>query len=289
VRVLRYRGEDPDGLTNDEASFGRFLAELERLGIARTLSGAHPFGRLTARARRPPQDDSPCAINPESRYRGPENQLYRVEIHEGGTFPAPAGASAPSFKWSRENGSVIFPIESIAGATVVVERLGRDDRLTLVTGDWVEVVDDEYVLNNRAEPLLRVVSVDPETRTVQLSSAPAALVGGVQGRHPLLRRWDGAGTVALNPDPASGGYLALEDGVEVRFSNGEYRTSDYWILPARTATGDVEWPGPFGDPQPVPPHGVVHAYAPLAVIDVPEVGGVSVTTSLRRQINQVWS
>jgi hypothetical protein len=68
-------------------------------------------------------------------------------------------------------------------------------------------------------------------------------------------------------------WLVLEDGVQVRFqslrtedSTHEYRSGDYWLIPARTATGDVEWPGPADAPEAVPPHGVQHAYAPLAVV-----------------------
>ena len=43
--------------------------------------------------------------------------------------------------------------------------------------------------------------------------------------------------------------LDLENGVQIQFPGavaGEvaaiYRTSDYWTIPARVATGDVEWP-----------------------------------------------
>jgi hypothetical protein len=41
---------------------------------------------------------------------------------------------------------------------------------------------------------------------------------------------------------------------------------DYWIIPARTITRDVEWPGPVSAPQFLPPHGIVHHYAPLAIV-----------------------
>jgi len=43
-----------------------------------------------------------------------------------------------------------------------------------------------------------------------------------------------------------------------------YRTGDYWLIPARTATGNVEWP----DGKALPPKGVDHHYAPLARIEV---------------------
>ena len=47
-----------------------------------------------------------------SGYLGVENQLYRVEVHTGGTV----AASKPTFKWSRENGSVEFRIVDIDDA-----------------------------------------------------------------------------------------------------------------------------------------------------------------------------
>ena len=69
----------------------------------------------------------------------------------------------------------------------------------------------------------------------------------------------------------------------------QYLTGDYWLIPARTATGDVEWPKVIaadgtpetdeqGDILPValPPQGITHYYAPLAVVTVDANGAVSV-------------
>jgi hypothetical protein len=39
---------------------------------------------LKARAMLPPDSNYPCIIRPEAKYRGAENQLYRVEIHKSG-------------------------------------------------------------------------------------------------------------------------------------------------------------------------------------------------------------
>lgn len=65
-------------------------------------------------------------------------------------------------------------------------------------------------------------------------------------------------------------WISLEDGVQIQFHvatpNNQYRTGDYWRIPARVATGDVEWPGEVGKPQALPPHGIEHHYAPLAII-----------------------
>jgi Family of unknown function (DUF6519) len=43
--------------------------------------------------------ESLCSIDPDARYRGPENQLYRIEIQTGSE-----GGKVPTFKWSRDNG-----------------------------------------------------------------------------------------------------------------------------------------------------------------------------------------
>jgi hypothetical protein len=269
---------------------------------------APPRGLLQAMAKQSSRSTNPCIINPNASYTGPENQLYRVEINRGGNAGTTAGSSA-TFKWSRENGSVIYPIASGGGTTaVVVESLGRDDRFGLEEGDLLEVQDDRSVLLNLPGNLLPVQSIDSTTMTVSLNGTPDPILGSDKTLHPLLRRWDQA-----NGDPAEGGltldndnaafvqegvWLTLEDGVQIRFQPADpvssppstppmnqYRTGDYWLIPARTATGDVEWPkvtdaqgNPETDaqgnivPVAVPPHGITHYYAPLAVVQVSDNG-----------------
>jgi hypothetical protein len=210
-----------------------------------------------------PNAASPCIISPDARYRGAENQLYRVEIHVGGAI-----GDGPTFKWSRENGSVALPVREISGQQVTLDSLGRDARLGLQVGDIVEVGDDNVVLNRAAYPLLRVTDIDAAEMVVTLSGTPSSDIVNTEERPAILRRWDGTSTVK----EATGGnenWIELEDGVKIQFQpGGFYRTGDYWLIPARTATGDVEWPGPVGDPEPRPPHGVERHFAPLARISV---------------------
>ena len=55
------------------------------------------------------------------------------------------------------------------------------------------------------------------------------------------------------------------------FRAGSYRTGDYWLIPARTATGELEWPPyevPNLNPQPQPRLGIEHHYCRLALIRV---------------------
>ncbi len=261
----------------------------------------HNRGYLRARVKPSVSDSDPCIISPTSRYRGPENQLYRVEIHTGGSL----GAVIPTFKWSRENGSVIFPIVSGGGTNVVtLESLGRDDRYGLAEGDWVEVVDDDYVLLNRAGTLLQVQSIDRSAIRVTLLGTPDNNVGNDPTKHPMLRRWDQQqgdetdGELTLGPDNAAkikegsgdDAWLNLEDGVQVQFEQfdkgqvaPQYRTGDYWLIPARTATGDVEWPteilkDSLGSSKKwviaLPPDGINHYYAPLGTLTLDDASNI---------------
>jgi len=65
------------------------------------------------------------------------------------------------------------------------------------------------------------------------------------------------------------GWLALEDGIEVQFVEGQrYRRGDYWLIPARTATGGIEWPQQPGTttPRPMPARRAEHYTMPLGVV-----------------------
>ena len=219
------------------------------------------------------QDVDPCVIAPDSRYRGLDNRLYRVEIHE---VKATSGNRPDiTFKWSRDNGSLVYPVNGrIESTTVKLDSLGRDDRTSISAGDWVEVVDDESTLMNRAHPLIQVTAVDRARSTVTLQNLPEGNIGGNAARHPVLRRWES------EPQPVSLSekWTDLGEGVQVQFSqakipSGGFRRGDYWLIPARVATGDVLWPRDDKNvPALVPPHGVRHHYAPLA-----EYGGTSFT------------
>jgi hypothetical protein len=212
-------------------------------------------GRLKAWAGVP--KDAGAAEYSEARYSGAENHLYRVEIHTGGR------ASEATFKWSRENGSVVFPILSVAGNDVILEHLGHGDRLGLKAGDWVELTDDDLVLHGAAEPLRQVVGRDPEEGRVTLDAPPSQLSGD-QAKHPLLRRWDHRAALAdsggLHLDEGSGAARVcidngsvegtsawhLENGVQIEFCRpgaSVFCTGDYWLIPARTATASrPSWP-----------------------------------------------
>jgi uncharacterized protein DUF6519 len=249
-------------------------------------------GQLKAKAIQSSSDvEDACATPPASRYRGAENQLYRVEIHTSGT------SRSATFKWSRDNGSVVFPVSEFAGGTITLEDLGRDDSHSLKTGQWVELVDDDIALRGEVCPLGKIKDVRPEDMIVIVewpedAKLPSYHKEDYQSKHVLLRRWDqrefstqvtgapdfddATGTLFVeeSTDANMDKWLVLENGIQICFTRpktGEphwYRSGDYWLIPARTATGDVEWPGDVGKPDPLPPRGVEHHYAPLALISV---------------------
>jgi hypothetical protein len=255
-------------------------------------------GKLRARARLDKPPTELCVIPPESRYRGAENQLYRVEVHRGGA--ATGGSDSATFKWSRENGAVTFPIRTLTGTTAALESLGRDLHLSLNLGDWVEVVDDGIAVGETAGPLAQVDTVNRDDLSVRLTPAvgtsPLGSYGeaDVESKHPLLRRWDhqadpkvfgGALQITEQEDSDDGvkaGWIDLEDSVQVWFAkDGEYRVGDYWIIPARVATGDIEWPDELdssgnrklSDGNPIgaalAPHGPQHHYTPILLVTSP--------------------
>jgi|GEM_PF-2351452 len=204
----------------------------------------------------------PCTPVAGGGYVGLENRLYRVEIQTGGT------AGAATFKWSRDNGSVVYPVEKCDSdeVTLTVRHLGKDDRTALHEGDIVEFVDDSDLASGRPGILGRVVAggLDRAALSVKLS---VAISGFNKDLHPRLIRWD-HGHASLQPDLAIkidvGTEIDLEDGVQVTFgSSGTYIPGDYWVFMARASTRSVEKLSET-DPFDAPPHGVKHHYCLLA-------------------------
>ena len=70
-------------------------------------------------------------------YRRLENQMYIVEIHNSGE----AGNGA-TFKYSRDNGTVVTKIRDISGEEIKVDSNGKDKLLGFASGQWVEIIDD---------------------------------------------------------------------------------------------------------------------------------------------------
>ncbi len=267
VRIYELPNYNPDYINSD------FYVDFEKFKNE-TIPGDR--GRLSAMVQeRGGSGNERCAANPSGKYLGLENQLYRVEIHQ------PTGSAGdPTFKWSRDNGSLVFPViegkirfpsdENGKKMYVELAHLGLDESKALKKGDWVEFVHESYVLHNRAESLLQVEDIDHQTMEVTLVTKGNGKLPYISdARLPILRRWDQC--ESKNPEIRPEGdipinkqdWINLEDGIQIKFGEGSYRTGDYWLIPARAATRDIEW---LGEPGGVSPHGIDHHYAPLAIL-----------------------
>ncbi len=253
------------------------LSQLFALGAAQMAAELDPGQQIP----------DPCVVAPDARFRGAENQLYRVEIHKV------SNDGKASFKWSRDNGSVVTAWLGTEGNDLIVANARK-----FSAGAWVELSDDTQDLRGEPGMLVKLSSVDGNRLTVDPSTifAPDAAPGSAPGSlpsptglsHPKVRRWDqtendditlarGAipivETTMADPDPH---WFDLEDGLRVRFRRGDdpsqlqYRTGDYWLIPARVATGDIEWPRTGNSANFLRPRGIEHHFAP--------VGGVQWTS-----------
>lgn len=225
-------------------------------------------GTLNAQTAPPKPEEDPCLLPPTSGYSRLENQLYRVEIQTGGTL-TPAGGPV-TFKWSRDNASVETTVVSIADDVATVKDTGKDELLSFAGDQWVEVVDEESTLKASPRPLLQIDKVKPATREITFKTSLTPFANLIPKLK--LRRWDQTKDAdASGLQAAPGVWIDIEFGVQVQFSEGTYHAGDYWLIPARTATREIEWP-PFEIPNtsPIaqPPRGVRHHFCRLALLEV---------------------
>jgi Family of unknown function (DUF6519) len=248
--------------------------------------------RLTSGVQ-PSASPGPCSLTSGAGYTGVENQLYRVEIHQGGTFNATAAGTGATFKWSRDNGSVATAVTAVnpagSASQLTVQSTGKDDVLGFHPGNWIEITDDARELAGTPGALMQIApdGVDPTAKTILLTAAvPADIVNNLAtppanlGKcHARIQRWD-TGTVYLVsgtttttwlaagsrgdiPVPPKGQSLILENGVTVSFdlavATGNFVSGDYWCFAARN-DGSVQ------QLNEAPPMGVHHHYARLAVV-----------------------
>jgi hypothetical protein len=242
-------------------------------------------GRLSTTAVGVASNDDPCVIPPSGGYRGLENRLYRVEIHDGGT------RSTATFKWSRDNASIATSVTAITALDkLTVARVGRDATLRFNVGDWIEITDDWLEFAQLPGLIRQIQDVADATQIITLTSPLPAGQFPTDGqgntdpkRHTRIRRWDQHGAVrdtnghllvdldapgsnGVIPVPAPGTSIVLEDGVQITFdtaAGGSYRVGDYWQCAARTADASVE------ELDQAPPRGLHHHYCRLALVTFP--------------------
>ena len=194
----------------------------------------------------------------EGDFRGLENQLYRVEVHRGGEAYKAGEKIDPeksyaSFKWSRDNGSVAFPLKwdknlavwkpdpKHSRFSVPLAHPSRDDRTALKPGQWVEYVDpfttfarDELKPGDPLLQLFEVEKVDGTTVTLQAptpTEIKLPVLPEKVSRWAFLRRWDFTPGEAHFPKHASGFAPAASDGglLVVSPSKGEASDKKEWL------------------------------------------------------------
>ncbi|WP_028580799.1 DUF6519 domain-containing protein [Desulfogranum japonicum] len=249
VKLLRI-GKDPDC-----SDFGPDWTPLPPAG-----------GSINARTAPAPEVVSDCLLPPQSGYQGLENQLYRVEIHQGGLLEK----GGVTFKWSRENGSVVTPVQKIDGSTITVESLGPDEVKGFAVHQWVELQHDVDELQGLPGIMCTIGEV-LDAHTITITEQPEQI--DPIALHAKLRRWEGSGEIQAEIPQENDGWIKLENEIEIKFSEGHYSTGDYWLIPARSgrcsALGTIEWPhDDNAKPLPQLPHGISHHYAPLAIISL---------------------
>ncbi len=223
--------------------------------------------------------DCSCQPTPSAGYRGLENQLYRIEIHQGGS------EATATFKWSRENGSVVVAVLGVAGSNVQVDSLGPDANLGFSAGQWVEITDDSYLFGqppNQPGDLYQVQLTTPAQLNITMTQAVSQVDITKNAR---LRRWDQFGSSAGSAGvPLSAGtWLELENGIQVQFTAGQYHSGDAWVIPARTANGQIDWPPCESDgSQFQPGHRTEIFRAPLACIHWNSTSQTPVVEDCRR-------
>ena len=241
-------------------------------------------------------DDTPCVADPLGGYRGLENQLYRVEIHHG----AEQG-DTPTFKWSRDNGSVSVPYIALVGEALRVAG-ARDGGQGFAPGQWVEITDAVRQRFNMPGVFVRLVKVERNHLRFDPASVTKPVPQPSDLDKPIVRRWDHRDskdyTIANGAvEVRSGKTYALERGLKIAFTNADkasFRSGDYWLIPARTATATIDWPFTLSNGkrkyEPRPPDGVYHAYAPLAAAtpNADNAFPANGVKSLQRRIKPPW-
>jgi len=180
-----------------------------------------------------------------------------------------------TFKWSRDNGSIVYSIGSSPKdqpKKVLVKSLGRDKSLSLCAGDCVEVSGDTtelacepgtmaFIFEDGADEANREFTLDQDVSRHK------------EENNPRIRRWDRSRSSSPEDmvSPITLDEVELEDGIGIAFSKNpeaeymdvpSFRTGDYWTFPARSIDGKLK------ELKDAPAQGIEHHYACLARIPV---------------------
>ena len=195
--------------------------------------------QMNAQAAPPPQNTNKCMLPPSAGFQGLQNQLYRIEILNGGS------ESEATFVWSRDNGMVETSVVSVNTTTptiVTVSSLGTDDLHSFAINDWVEIVDRDDELSGTTRFLAQIVAPAPDPVSLEITLSapvPQPYYDGINyppvptTNYYRLKRWDMSGTgvtkdgIPIKPNT----WMPIEEGVQVWFGDG-YAPRAWWLIPA---------------------------------------------------------
>jgi hypothetical protein len=167
----------------------------------------------------------------KTNFQSSDNRLYRVEVHTGNRDEN-GNTVKPTFKWSRDNGSVVAPVSAVDDKTITIADASLSIQNAFRDAELVEVCDYECARNCRPGYLATQVNVsDIGNGTIVVQkwlddkSPPKDLSKPI-----IIRRWDGAYSDKI---PAK---FELEKGLKVSFTGGEdiYLCGDYWLVLVRS-------------------------------------------------------
>ncbi|MEE8058332.1 MAG: DUF6519 domain-containing protein [Pseudomonadales bacterium] len=148
-------------------------------------------------------------------------------------------------------------INEINGDRVILDLQAEDIEALFSEGQLVELSTQTLIDNQRPGLLARIESINGETNSL--------IIPGVSDFDIAAEFIRPEGESLATSD----GYIALGNGIEVKFDEGDYRVGDYWTFASRAAANSIDWPlDPDKAPQTQPPFGIRHEYAPLALLRI---------------------
>ncbi len=203
---------------------------------------------------------------------------HELGVEPGSIIELRPKPRVPSFKWSRQNGSVTLAIHPLEAGSKQVTVKDPEQLDQLAPGEWIEILDDLALQKQRHPRLVQIDTIDFDTFTLTLVQTPPAGVGTQASLHPFLRRWDQQDNAEIQLQggavPIQGkSWTSLELGIQVKFDEAFYQSGDYWFFAARRESGDIEWPrNREMRPEPQPAMGIRHRYATLARLKLTPAG-----------------
>lgn len=213
------------------------------------------FGTMSAFAPTVTAASDPCETPNIGGYQGLENQLYRIEVHNG-----TADAGGLSIKWSRENGSLLSQIGTVDSVQKLVQVLqpGHDSKTGFQSAMFVEALSQQD-LHDATSGALATVVTSTDEQEVEVTNW--ADLGGKAVQGNFLRGWHGYITAV-----AMGTAIPIDDkGLTITFGAGTLVKGDYWIVPARAISGNVIWPMNGAVAKQLPPFGTKVSSAVLGL------------------------